>query len=397
MVDLQQQWFSCNPWVIGPTVALLVVVCIQVWYYDRFFGGIYRENRRQLNASSEVSNEAKPGVSVIVCSHDNAEALSANLPHLFAQDYPEFQVIVVNSASTDNTEDVLQQFESQPGFYHTFVPLGIRNLSSRKMAMTIGIKAAKYEYVVFIDPLGIPAGNHWLSSMMSQMGNQTEIVLGYAYNRTSKGFLNALVAYDVFFSMIQYLGMAQKRHPFRAHPSNMAFRKELFFTQKAFSSHLSLQSGADDLLIRELATPTNVRVALKPESFVRFDQEITWFAWKNELLGHLTTKGLYKPGVRSLLLLEGGTRILMYVLMAFLIAITLLKGFYTWLIVAGFLFLTRFIVQGVVIHKTASRLETSPSILFLPVFDVLIPLIKFYLRLTNRSGKSNAYTWEVLR
>ncbi len=397
MEELVLNWFEYDPWVLWPTAALLVVVGIQVWFYTRFPGGVFRESKRQLNAPTVATEDSKPGVSVIVCSHDNAPALTTNLSSLLNQDYPEYQVVVVNSASTDDTEDVLQRFESYPNFYHTFVPDGIRNVSFRKMAMTIGIKAAKHDFVIFIDPNAVPAGNKWLSSMMRQVDKETGIILGYAFNRQEKGFWNSLVSYDALFSVMQYLGFALKRHAYRAHPSNMAFRKELFFSQKGFSSHLFLQSGADDLLIREMATPTNVRVELKPESFVRQDQETTWSAWKNELLNHLTTSGLYKPGVRFLLLLEGLSRFLVYVLMAFLLAITLIKGYYAWLIVAGVLLLTRFVVQGVVVNKAASQLETSSSILLLPVYDVLIPVVKLYLKLRNRSGKGNAYTWEVLR
>jgi glycosyltransferase involved in cell wall biosynthesis len=397
MEELVLDWFKYNPWVIWPTTALLVVVCIQVWFYARFPGGVFRESRRQLNTPAETNDDSKPGVSVIVCSHDQATALTANLSFLLNQDYPEYQVVVVNSASTDDTEDVLQRFESYPNFYHTFVPPDIRNVSFRKMAMTIGLKAAKYDFVVFIDPMGVPAGSNWLSTMMRQVDKDTGLVLGYAFNRKEKGFWNSLVAYDALFSVTQFLGFALKRHAYRAHPSNLAFRKELFFSKKGFSSHLFLQSGADDLLIREMATSTNVRVELKPESFVRMDQENTWSAWKNELLNHLTTSGLYKPGVRFLLLMEGLSRFLLYVLMVFLLPFTLINGLYAWMIVAGLLLLTRFIVQGVVISKTASQLNASPSILLLPVYDVLIPVVKLYLKLTYRSSKGNAYTWDVLR
>lgn len=396
MEELVLIWFKYDPWVLWPIAALVVVVVIQVWFYLRYLGEVARESKQQCDAASR-SNGAKPGVSVIICAHDNANDLERHLPFIFEQDYPEYQVIVVNDASTDHTNDVLQRFESHTNFYHTFVPPGVRSISSRKMAMTIGIKAAMYDYVLFMDPAGVPAGNQWLASMMRQVDDEAGIVLGYASTGYTRGFWHKLLAYDALFSVMQYLGLALKQKPYRGHPSNLAFRKELFFSQKGFSSHLFLQSGADDLLIGELATPTNVRVELNPESFVHVEKETSWLAWKNELLNHFATSGMYNPGVRFLLLLESWSRFLFYVLMTALLVLTLIKSFYAWLAVTGALLLTRFIVQGMVISKTAQHLEAGPSKFFFPLYDVLIPLVKLYFRLTNRSSKGNAYTWEVLR
>jgi len=337
------------------------------------------------------------GVSVIVCAHDHANALANHLPLLLNQDYPAFQVIVVNDASTDETEDVLQQFESNPNFYHTFVPPGVRSISARKMAMTIGIKAATYDYVLFIDPMGVPAGNRWLASMMGQVDSQVGVVLGYASSGYKQDFWHRMVAYDYLLSAMNYLGLALKGLPYRAHPSNLAFRKDLFFSQKGFSSHLFLKSGADDLLIREMATSANVRVELRQDSFVRISKNASWSAWKSELLNHFSTSSLYKPGVRFLLMLEGLTHLLFYVLTLFLLVLTIVNGYYAWLSVTAVLLMTRFVVQGIVINKTAKQLDESNFAFLFPIFDVVLPVVKGYIKLFNHSRKGNAYTWEVLK
>ncbi len=396
MKELVLNWFQYDPMIVWPTAALFVVVCLQVWFYLRFLGGIYREGKRQLNTPlPETAN--MPGVSVIVCAHDHAEALSNNLSCLLEQDYPNYQVIVVNDASTDDTEDVLQRFESNSNFYHTFVPAGVRSISARKMAMTIGIKAAKYDYVLFVDPAAVPAGNQWLTAMMRHFDKEGDVVLGYASNTQKGGFLHRMIAFDAMFSAMTYLGLALRGKPYRSHPSNLAFRKDLFFTQKGFSSHLSLRSGDDDLLIREMATSANVRVDVSREGYVRINRDVSWSAWKNNLLNYFTTSSLYKPGIRFLLLLEGVTRFLFYVLMLYMVVMTLVGGYYAWLSTTVIFLLIRFIVQGVVINKTALQVSESRYFLLFPVFDVLIPLVKMFLRITSRSGKGNTYTWEVLR
>lgn len=263
--------------------------------------------------------------------------------------------------------------------------------------MTIGIKASLHEYVLFTDPSAVPQSRQWLASMMRQFTNGGAVILGYAPYSYKPGIASRLVAYDNVCSAMQYMGFALNGLAYRAHSANLAFRKDLFFSNKGFASHLFLRSGDDDLLIREIATPDNVRVEVSPDSVVMLEKEAVWAAWKDQLINHFSTASRYKTGVRGVLLLEGSSRTSFYALLAYVIGVSAVTAHWAWLMVATVLFLIRWAVQAFVMHRVAINLAERVNWLLIPLHDILLPLIKGFIRATSRAGREHAYTWEVLR
>ena len=119
--------------------------------------------------------------SVIMTVYDNAQELERHLPAFLTQDYaPGYEVIVVDESSTDHTEDVLKlQKQQYPQLYTTFLPKPNRDITRRKLALTIGVKAAKNEWVIFSDIHASPPSASWLSEIAETLDNTTEIQLGY--------------------------------------------------------------------------------------------------------------------------------------------------------------------------------------------------------------------------
>jgi len=388
--------FQYNPWITIPVAVLAFAGLIQLWFYLYFYTGINRESRRCRKGLANLTEE-KPPVSVIICARDQADVLFTNLPAFFDQNYPEFQIIVVNDASSDDTEHILQQYEDHENFYHTFVPKGVRSISARKMAMTIGIKAARYDYVLFTDASAIPRGTNWIASMMRHFDTGGAVVFGYTSYKEKKGISKRFVAYDNLFSAIQFMGFALRGKPFKACSANMAFRKELFFKNKGFSSHLFLQSGDDDLLISEMADKYNSRIDFDPDSQLIIDKDDVSYQWKEQTISHFSTSNRYKLSVRLLLFLESFTRSLFYAVILYLLIVCLLEASYSWLLLTAVLFLIRYIVQLLVINKSAVQLSEPQFYISLPIVDFILPLIKLLIRLFNRSRRNHIYTWEVLR
>lgn len=122
------EWFPLNPWIVWPLTALMLVFILQLWFYSGPFSGVNRVAKRLKKGLLPVSDE-RPPVSIIVCAQDQADDLAKHLPALLDQDYPDYQVVVVNAASTDHTDDVLKAFESNPRLYRTFVPIGVKAVS----------------------------------------------------------------------------------------------------------------------------------------------------------------------------------------------------------------------------------------------------------------------------
>ena len=177
-------------------------------------------------------------LSVIVCARNEIVNLREYLPSLMAHHYPEFEVVVVNDRSWDGTEEFLEQMEKK---YSNLKVVKILDndkfIAGKKFAVTMGIKAAKHEWLVFTDADSTPASDQWLMDMQQPQDENTEIVLGYSPYIKRRGLLNALIRFETFFTAVNYLSFALKGMPYMGVGRNMAYKKALFFKNKGFGTY----------------------------------------------------------------------------------------------------------------------------------------------------------------
>lgn len=222
---------------------------IQIIYYLCLYNRIHARRRAVKQGNMHFTQELPP-ISVIICAREESENLRRNLGAVLEQDYPLFEVIVINDGNTDESEDYLTILEEKyPHLYHSFVPDSSRYISRKKLAVTLGIKASKYEWLVFTNANCMPQSNQWLRLMARNFTSRTQVVLGYSGYERGKGWLHKRVAFDNLFTSMRYLGFALAGSPYMGIGRNLAYRKELFYQQKGFSAHLNLQRGDDDLFI----------------------------------------------------------------------------------------------------------------------------------------------------
>ncbi|WP_298652099.1 glycosyltransferase, partial [uncultured Proteiniphilum sp.] len=140
--------FSLREWILGGT--LLLCFLIQLFFYLFLYKRPYNYQKKKVDIS--VPDEQLPAISVIVTSKNSAEELERNLPFIMEQDYPDFEVIVVNRGSTDDTDMVLKAAEQKYSrLYHTYVPAEADGVNEKKLALTLGIKAAKNDFLLFTE------------------------------------------------------------------------------------------------------------------------------------------------------------------------------------------------------------------------------------------------------
>ena len=348
-----------------------VLFIIQVIYYLGLYNRIHSHNKAVRKEEIHFTRELPP-LSVILCARNEADNLRKALPAILEQDYPQFEVIVINDASTDETEDVLGFMEEKyPHLYHSFTPDSAR-------------------YIVLTETKCIPARKDWLKLMARNFTSQTQVVLGYSgYDRT-KGWLHKRVAFDTLFQSLRYLGLALAGKPYMGIGRNLAYRKELFFKQKGFSSYLNLQRGEDDLFINQIANSSNTRVETDLNATMRIQPVYRYKDWKEEKVSYMATARFYHGAQRYLLGFETLSRLLFYATCIAGIVLGILD--FHWL-AAGItllLWLIRYTVQAIVINQTAKEMGGNRKYYFsLPVFDILQPLqsLKFKLcRLLRGKG-----------
>ncbi len=366
---------------------LFVAFIYQLYFYFRYLNGVLRYRKKIRNNKISFLNE-QPPVSVIICAKDEADNLRKFLPFVLQQEYPEFEVIVINDGSTDETDTLLNDLCKQySNLKTTFVPVGANNVSTKKLGLTLGIKAAKYDYLLFTDADCMPEDKLWIARMARNFTRETEFVLGFGAYFNKKGLSNRLITYDTLFIALQYMGMALARKPYMGVGRNLAYRKETFFAQKGFASTLHLSSGDDDLMVNKAATPWNTRIEIAPDSITWSEPEKTYRSWLFQKERHLSVSGFYKASSRFQLSIEPFFRGLFY--LSFILS--LVFGGMITQISAGTLFLARFIVQLCVINGSAKHFGNRKYVLTLPLFDIFLPLVNMYIltfgRLTSR-GKS---------
>ncbi|MES2778612.1 MAG: glycosyltransferase [Bacteroidota bacterium] len=341
--------------------ALVLILLVQLYYHLGILG------KFAFYKPQPSGKQKQEPVSVIIAARNEYENLQKYLPAILNQDYPEFEVVVVNHYSWDNTQQYLEELQLQ--YKHLKVSQLIEQEkypTGKKFALTIGIKAAKYDQLVFTDADCDPASNQWLALMQSRFTNNKDIVLGYAPHYKKGGMLNLYERFQTMVTAVFYFSFALGGNAFMGVGRNLAYRKELFFRHKGFASHQHIMSGDDDLFINEAATPTNVAIECSPESYTWSDAKGTFEAWSRQKSRHMTTGKHYKPQHKQALGIYYSTLFLFYGL---LIA-TLAVNIETWPIVAVIYFL-RLITQFIVYYNAAVKLKCTGLVWSLPVTDLL--------------------------
>ncbi len=332
-----------------------------------------------------TSRIPKSPVSIIICAKNEERNLRKNLPLILEQDYPDFEVIVVNDASGDKTEDLLRDLKAKyPHLRSSLITRNIHLRSGKKLALTVGLKAARHDWVLLTDADCRPASKAWLATMQRNFTRDTGIVLGYGGYRRVGGLLNLIIRYDAFFIALQYFGFALAGFPYMGVGRNLAYRREIFFRNKGFASHYELASGDDDLFVNEVAPGTRTRIEIRPESHTVSEPERRWRDWYYQKRRHLTTGPRYRFSSKFLLGTEILSRLLFYASLIALLA--------CWVMPAlGIgIFLLRTLSTIVIIKLAMARLKEKYLLLISPLMDLILPLVNIWMVFSNYVAKKRA-------
>lgn len=311
-----------------------------------------------------------PPVSIIIAARNEEDNLFHLLPEILEQDYPEFEVIVVNHQSIDDSEHILKAFERR------YSHLKVINLeksahlkNGKKLPITIGVKGAKHEHLLFTDADCKPNSKQWLHEMASQFTDKKQLILGYGPYKKSKGLLNKIVRLDTAQIAINYLSFAKAGLPYMGVGRNLAYTKSLFLKVDGFKSHYGLQSGDDDLFVQEAARKRNYSICLTPEAFCYSEAKKTWKDWYRQKTRHFTTTEKYPVIKKWLLGIYPLTLLLMYITFVTLLLLVELNIF--TLALFGFIFILKWVVDAFCFAKLVEK----EFIWLLPFWDILYALL----------------------
>ncbi len=273
-----------------------ITCLVQLGYYLLIFlpFGFYRPTTPRLK---------KIGISVLVCAKNEAENLKNLVPAILDQDYPDFELVLINDGSTDDTLEVMQEFEQNNGNIRIVDVKPIDSFwNNKKYPLTLGIKAAKNEFLLFTDADCLPKDKDWIKSMSRHFSNEKRIVLGYgSYKKIKGSLLNLLIRFETVHTALQYFSFALKGRPYMGVGRNLAYRRDLFFEASGFKDHMHILSGDDDLFINQVANGKNTAICIFPSAFTESVPKRSLTEWINQKRRHFSAAPYYKMSDKLML------------------------------------------------------------------------------------------------
>jgi len=251
----------------------------------------------KIPVSSKQRNVNQHHISVIIAAKNEASNLKDNLPYILNQDYPNFEVVVVNDQSEDNSLKVLKTIaKSYKRLKIVNVKLGLK--SSKKNALNEAIKVAQNNYLVFTDADCKPLTQHWLAEIQASFKTENSVIIGFSPYRKTKGFLNKLIQFETLQTAINYFGFSKLGMTYMGVGRNLAYTKSLFKKLNGFQSHQHILSGDDDLFVNQATVLANFELCLNPKTFVESKPKTTFQSWMDQKRRHITTSSHYKTKIK---------------------------------------------------------------------------------------------------
>lgn len=355
----------------------VAAVVIQIAYYISFSVFAF-------GASSAKKSIQDIPVSVIICAKNEAQNLRKNIPHLLSQEYATFEIVLINDASSDDTLEVMQSFAD------THARIKLVNVDpnesfwgNKKYALTLGIKAAKYEHLLFTDADCKPISTQWISEMSSCFMENKQVVLGYgSYAKIPNSIINILVRYETVLTAIQYFSYALMGNPYMGVGRNLAYTKKVFFKVKGFANHLQIKSGDDDLFVQQVASKQNTTITFSESSFTESDAPKTFIAWFRQKRRHTSTAKHYRLSHKALLGLFYLSKLLVFLTFGALLFMI------NWKLLISILGVY-YIIQFVIFGFSARKLNDSKLTFFLPILEISLLIFHFAIFMANTVSKPN--------
>ncbi|HUH19108.1 glycosyltransferase [Albibacterium sp.] len=344
-----------------PLIVFGLAWILQFWYLII----VYR--KLAVYKIKELPEDASyPPLSVVICAKNEEENLKQNLESILNQDYPDFEVVLVNDCSSDDSEWVLKDLSKRYSHLNVVtLKEDARFKHGKKFAVTIGIKGAKNQLMVFTDADCKPQSDQWLKHMGNSFASNKEIVLGYSpYNRLP-GFLNMFIRFETFHTAISYLSYALKHNAYMGVGRNMAYSEDLFFKGKGFASHMHIPSGDDDLFVNQNATKQNTAICIHPDAQVWSEPKTSYSSYSLQKARHHGASKAYKSKHKWMLSMQVSSAVMFYI--AFIAGMFLYPEFRIHLAAAYFV---RLAVQMLIYRSAMKKLQVLDLLLFIPLLDI---------------------------
>ncbi len=368
MIEIYGVVFSLLDFILMAAFGLFLF--IQLFYF--ILKAIFISSGRKNN-----NNPSYPSISLIIPSRNYEEELKVILPELLNQDYPEFQVVVVNDCSSDGTEWYLSNLKLEYSNLKTTRILQETDFPNA-LALSVGIRAASHEWMIFLNPLCIIPGKNWLKSYAEHFLPTREAIFGYVNLSSCKGSMRGMFRYENFNSFIlsgaaRYLGLSMPITDL-----NIAYKRSPFLDKKGFAAVLESPFCENELYLNEISTSRNSFYILNKEASIGFTDEVGWYDFVNFKKKQLLLKQKFTVGQRLYLWINAISRTAFDVLAIILVIIS------QWRLWIAGIWLFKNVLEliwGIIAMKRLGEKNLVPWIGFFKSFSPFINSLVFFNQL----------------
>ncbi len=305
-------------------------------------------------------------ISIIICAHDEEQNLRELVPILLQQDYPEFEIIIIEDRCNDGTYDYLLQATKE---YTRLKMVRVVNkpehVSGKKFGLTLGIRAAKYDWVLLTDADCRPASSQWIKAMSANQKPETKMVLGFSPYEKAPGLLNTFIQFESLLTAIQFVGLALLGKPYMGVGRNLLYQKSLFLENKGFNNYLGITGGDDDLFVNQHATKKNTLVSMGSETLTFSKPKTSWREYYHQKLRHLSVGKHYKFSDKFILGLFASSWLISCLLV---IPEAVVSSLFPWVLGA---FLLRTALLTILFYHASKKLGEPFTIWMMPFLDFI--------------------------
>ena len=337
----------------------------------------------------EPNDKQERPVSVIVSSKNHVDLLKQNLPKYLAQEYPCFEVVVINDASWDGTDDFLEELEkvhSNLKVVNNSFQENERFSKGKKFALTLAIKAASYDTLLFSDADSFPSSVNWLSKMQDGFSSKKQIILACSRYEKRKGLLNKILRYESLYEGLLSVSCTMLGFPVLANKRNLAYERSLFFSVNGFLSHLNLSRGEAELFVNEVSTLRNSSVCLGDDAMTICAEQPSMLDWIRDKRAYFNIAKQFRFSSLFLLGLNFFSQ-LAYWLLFFILLISQVE-----LQVVLMFFSLRLCVQYIVYWKMCKYSNEQSLLWLLPFYEIALMFIHLMIYLSTHIKR--VHNWD---
>ncbi len=329
---------------------LIGTLVIHLSYYVFLFSRLtfYRNTQEKLTSYVPLS--------LIVCYKNDKENVERNLPYWLEQQYPEFEIILVDDFSDSDQQVLVDDSKVR-------IIKASKDIPGKKQALIDGIKYSRFETILLTDADCKPLSKHWMRAMVDSLGSK-QIVLGFGGYYDKKGWVNHFARFETFITAVQYMSYALAGLPYMGVGRNLLYKKECLPLDWDVLLHDGLISGDDDMMIQRIANSKNVSICFNDMGFTYSDAVGTWSSLERQKVRHHSTSVKYQPVHKLLLGIYAVTHILFWTLSVLM----LIFGVSFFLIFV--IIIVKWLVQFLILYKPALKLKSEDLMKYFPLLDI---------------------------